>query len=428
MPPDRARRRRRRRAALGGALIAVLLAAGGGYLYVSNRTADISHPGVSFTAPRQQRPPRTAPADNFVWPIYGYTKERTRYLAAPANLRPPFKRVWTRGGRSTLLEFPPVIAGRSLYLLKNNGALYAISKATGRVRWKRKLGSLSAASPAYGHGVVYVVLLQRFPRSPGGRVAALATRTGRTLWSRKLPSRSESSPLLDHGRLYFGTQDGTVFALRASDGQVRWTFRASGSVKGGLALSNGRLYFGDYGGRVHCVRARDGRQVWSSGTSGAKFGLAAGQFYSTPAVAFGRVYIGNTDGRVYSFAADSGKLAWRKGTGSYVYASAAAAAVPGTAPTVYVGSYDGHFYALDARSGSERWSYAAGGKISGSATVVGDIVYFSNLAARTTIGLGVRTGKLVFHFGRGAFNPVVSDGKRIYLTGYSTLYALEPKR
>ena len=69
----------------------------------------------------------------------------------------------------------------------------------------------------------------------------------------------------------------------------------------------------------------------------------------------------------------------------------------------------------------------AKGKISGAATVVGDIVYFSNLRKKSTVGLGARTGRKVFDFGRGAYNPAVSDGKRLYLTGYSSLYAFEPK-
>jgi hypothetical protein len=40
----------------------------------------------------------------------------------------------------------------------------------------------------------------------------------------------------------------------------------------------------------------------------------------------------------------------------------------------------------------------------------------------------VRTGKLVFKRRGGAYNPVVSDGKSIYLTGYNTITALEPGR
>ena len=99
---------------------------------------------------------------------------------------------------------------------------------------------------------------------------------------------------------------------------------------------------------------------------------------------------------------------------------------PGGRPTVFFGSYDGRFYAVDARTGEQKWSYREGGKISGGATVIGDIVYFSNYAKKDTTGLGVRTGRTVFKMGRGAFNPVISDGRTIFLTGFSSLYALRP--
>ena len=101
--------------------------------------------------------------------------------------------------------------------------------------------------------------------------------------------------------------------------------------------------------------------------------------------------------------------------------------VPGVGPTVYVGSYDGTFYALDARSGNVRWKKSTGGRISGAATLVGDIVYFGELKSRTTIGLGARTGRTVFRFPRGGFNPVVSYGRSLFLVGYSSLTQLTPK-
>jgi outer membrane protein assembly factor BamB len=138
--------------------------------------------------------------------------------------------------------------------------------------------------------------------------------------------------------------------------------------------------------------------------------------------------MGNTDGRVYSFSARTGQLAWATTTGAYVYASPAVADVPGVGPTVYEGSYDGHFYAFDAKSGAVRWRHAVGGRISGSATVVGSIVYLSNLGAKNTIGLDARTGRQVFGFPDGAFNPVVCDDGTVYLTGYSKLYQMIPKR
>ena len=420
----------RRRVLIGSAAAAVL-AAGAAAIFTLTRERDVFNPDVEFRrepAPVPEPPPRRRPRtdrlDRFVWPIYGYSKDRRRYLPASSALRPPYARLWSVHAR-VLLEFSPVIGGRSLYLLDNNSLLRAIAKRKGRVRWKRRLGVLAASSPAYGRGRVFVTVLARAHGRPG-RVVALRARDGKILWSRALPSRTESSPLLDRGRLYFGSEDGTVYALRASNGAVRWTFRAQGAVKGGIALSAGRLYFGDYAGRLYALRRADGRPVWQVGTSGARFGLSAGQFYSTPAVAFGRVYIGNTDGNVYSFAADDGRLAWRKGTGGYVYASPAVAHVPRGRPTVYVGSYDGVFYALDAHSGSVIWSYRDGGKISGGATVVGEIVYFSNTAKKTTTGLGARTGRVVFRYGRGAYNPVVSDTRMIFLTGSSSLYGLRP--
>jgi hypothetical protein len=58
---------------------------------------------------------------------------------------------------------------------------------------------------------------------------------------------------------------------------------------------------------------------------------------------------------------------------------------------------------------------------------MGDTVWFSTLEQQRR-GLGARTGQLLFKINRGQFNPVVSDGERIYLVGHSSLTALEPKR
>jgi outer membrane protein assembly factor BamB len=430
MWPKRPRAARRWLVA-GGAVVVLAVAVAAVAIYLTSREGDVFNPQVQF---RPEPAPPTAPepsparpdTEPFTWPVYGYTKTRRAYLAASTLLRPPYARLWSlRAG--VLLEFTPVLGGRSLYVLDNKGVLRAIARRRGRLRWTRRLGRLAASSPAYAHGRIFVTLLKG-GRGGGGRVAALRATDGRLLWSRSLPSRSESSPLVDHGRVYFGSEDGTVYALRASDGAVRWRFRARGPVKAAIALGGGRLYVGDYAGRLYALRRADGRPVWQVATHGASLGLRAGQFYATPAVAYGRVYVGNTDGYVYSYSADGGRLAWRKKTSNYVYSSAAVAQVPGGRPTVYVGSYDGTLYALDARSGHVRWRYRDGGSISGGVVVVGDIVYFSNVKHRTTTGLGARTGRRVFRFGHGAFNPVVSDGRMLFLTGTTTLYGLRPRQ
>ncbi len=412
----------------------ILLAAGVvvAYFALRARPGDVSNPNVEFqvgpTTPapaRHRHRPKTVQDPGFSWPVYGYDAARTRFLALQRPLRPPYRQVWKIRAHA-LLEFPPVLAGQSMFLLKDNGSLIAIKRRTGRILWSRKLGTLAASSPAVANGSVYVVLLERSASVHAGRVVALNARSGRVRWSRPLASRAESSPLLDHGTLYFGSENGTVYALRARNGATRWRYQAAGAVKGGLAEDNKRrLFFGDYAGKVYSLRASDGHERWTVSTSGGRFGRS-GQFYATASLGFGRVYLGNTDGFVYSFAATSGRLAWRIHTGGYVYGSAAVALLPGDKPTVFVGSYDRSFYALDARSGAKRWVRDAGGRVSGGSVLLGGIVWFSTLE-RQTRALSARTGRLLYTANKGQFNPVVSDGRRIYLVGSSTLSALQPR-
>jgi outer membrane protein assembly factor BamB len=253
-------------------------------------------------------------------------------------------------------------------------------------------------------------------------------KTGRIVWTHIVPAGTESSPMVFGRSVYFGDNGGTVLSLQTRTGHLNWSYHASGAVKGGPAYEKGKIFFGDYSGRVYALNAFNGHQVWNVGTSGTHFGFGSGNFYSTPAIAFGRVYLGNTDGRVYSFAESNGELAWAMSTGAYVYSSPAVAEVPKLGPTVYIGSYDGNFYAYNAQSGAVRWEHAAGGRISGSPTIVGNVVYYSNLGSKTTAGLDLRTGHQVFSFSDGAFNPVIADPHAIYMVGYGAIYEMLPKR
>jgi outer membrane protein assembly factor BamB len=415
LPPPYKRRR-----LIAAAVLLLLIALGvGAYLYERHRTGNIYHPHARFVP--EPTPALPTGVDRFTWPFYGYTKDHTRYFPASDRLHAPFRQQWAHDF-GTLLEFPPVIRGDHLFQLGDNAVLNAINKHNGHIFWSKKLGELSASSPAVVGRLVYATVLTG---SHGGRVVALDYGHGAVRWSRDLPSPSESSPLVDHGRIYFGTQSGLVYALNATDGSVIWTYHAGGSVKASPTLKEGVLYFGDYSGQVQAVSAQDGHRLWVSGSEGALLG--SGTFYSTAAVAYGRVFLGNTDGRIYAYDAGNGSLDWAVQTGNYVYSSPAVTDAPGLGPTIYLGSYDGTFRALNARTGSIDWTFNAGGRISGSATIVGHTVYFADLGDRRTYGLGISTGRVGFVWYSGSFDPVISDGQSIYLTGHDGLYALSPR-
>ena len=373
--------------------------------------ATLDAPDPAEQAGPKPAPPKPKP-DDFVWRHYGYSKDHRRFYAPPASFRGPFLTVWKRKAPA-LLEFPPVMARESIFQLADNGQLASLRKKNGKVRWKRKLGRLAASAPALGGGRVYVTLLEGGRGSGRGRVVALRQRNGKRRWSRTLPSRSESSPLLHDGRVYFGTENGTLYCLDADNGKVIWTYRAAGAIKGSPTLAHGKLFFGDYGGHVQAVRASNGHRVWSTG--------GAGRIYATAAVAGGKVFLGSLSGRVSAYSTRSGRRVW-----SHAHRQLRLRVGCGQPPHRVRRLLRRPLLRAERADGRVRWSYNAGGRISGSATVIGRVVYFADLGHRRTTGLGTRSGTVVFRRDQGAYDPVISDGKHLYLTGNHSLTALRP--
>jgi outer membrane protein assembly factor BamB len=381
------------------------------------RPADVhNEQAIESFHPEKAPPPQPKTVN---WPIFGLNPARTRYLPAK-GVKPPFKLIW-HYSEKPLLEFPPVYAAGKLYGVNNSGTAFALDADTGKVLWERRIGRLNASSPAYHKGRLYIVNLVP------GHIVKLDAKTGRIIWKRPLPGRAESSPLVLGRTVYFGCENGNFYALSTGKGNIRWATQLGGSIKSAPAFRDGVLYVGDYGGHMNAVDAGSGKLIWQAGSLGPGFG-GTGEFYSTPALAFGRVYVGNNDGRVYSYDQQDGALAWTHSTGGYVYSGPTVAQTADTPPTVYIGSFDGNIYALNAKNGETRWSHSAGGQVVGSLSAVGNIVYVAEFSTKATNGFDMKTGKQVFHFKTGTYTPVISDGRRLYLTGYSSINALEPIR
>ena len=380
------------------------------------RPADVHNTAVPF---RPQKPAKPKKPKTVNWPLFGYNRARTRYLPVK-GVKPPFRKLWRYTGRP-LLEFPPIFIGGRLYFVDNNGTARALDADSGKVLWERRIGRLNASSPAFARNRLYIVNLVP------GHVVKLDAKTGKMIWKRSLPGRAESSPLVVGRTLYFGCECGELFAMSTVNGNVRWSTTLGGPIKSAPAYQRGTLYVGDYGGYMNAVDAKSGELKWQSGSLGPGFG-ASGAFYSTPAVAFGRIYAGNNDSRVYSFDRRDGTVAWSYSTGGYAYSGPTVATTRHSPPTVYIGSFDGNVYALDARDGGVRWSRSAGGQVIGSLSAVGEIVYVAEFTNKTTSGYMMRSGRRVFEYSYGTYTPVVSDGRRLYLTGYSSITALRPYR
>jgi outer membrane protein assembly factor BamB len=414
----------RRRLAVAGGFVLLLVAVGGLIAYLSlKRPGDVSNPDAVFE-PEQK--PKLETTD---WPVYGYNEERTRYL--PTNrVKPPYgNHIW-KFDAGRLLEFSPILVHDRLYVMDKAAIIYSIRARTGTVDWKADVGSLNASAPAFHRGgckpparaCLFASTLEP------GEVVSINAKNGKLLWNHPLPGRTETSPLVYRGKVIVGCECGDILALDAKTGRTVWSVPSDGPVKGGVAVKDGVAYIGNYAGQFFAIDADNGDVKWQAESQGLSFGRA-GRFYSTPAVAYGRVYAGNIDGRVYSFVADTGELAWSQSTGGYVYAGPAVADTRDTLPTVYIGSVDQRFRALDAKTGAVRWEQHAGGPVLGAASVIGDVVYVGVIGDNVgTHGYDVKTGKEVFDSALGEYNPVISDGHWMYLTGASKIAAMRPKR
>jgi len=412
---------RRRAISVGVVLIATV---GLGVLAYEllKRPPDVSNENIDFVDHEQKEPKTKKPKDTtFDWPTYGFNDQRTRYVPTD-KVKPPFDSSDWSFQAGKLLEFSPVIVRDRIFFMDIDARFYALDLESGRVDWKTRIGTRNASAPAAADHKLFGVNLEP------GQAFALAPRTGRVIWKTPLPGRSESSPLAFKDKLViFGCECGTVFALDQKDGSIEWTVETSGEIKGALAQGKGNVYGGNYAGEVFSIDAKTGREEWRISTIGGSFGRGGG-VYSTPAVAFGRVYFGSIDSRVYSVDMDTGEIAWSKSTGAEVYSGPAVADTKTTRPTVYIGSADDNFYALDARTGATRWQQNAGGDVTGAASVLGDVAYVSVIGdAVGTIGYDIENGKKVYEHELGEYNPAITDGERMYLTGYSTLRAFPPE-
>ena len=98
-----------------------------------------------------------------------------------------------------LMEFPPIVVDGSVYFMRNNGGTYRLDADTGKVKWKNQIGNLSATSPAYSDGRLFVSSLSREDHGPAGAqrqgpVAEGARQPDRVLADRAPRASSTSGP------------------------------------------------------------------------------------------------------------------------------------------------------------------------------------------------------------------------------------------
>ena len=222
-----------------------------------------------------------------------------------------------------------------------DGECLALIAETGKVKWRRRLGSMPVGSPAfarlYGRDTVFVTCHD-------GTVHALKLHDGMPLWTAVLNEESRSSPSVGEvggaAPIFVGSRLNSVFGLRAATGGRTW-------------------------------RAETG--YWVDSTP-AWFSAGEGEGKGTLIVA------GSYDRDVYAWTAGSAGLKWRAPTGNYAYSSPAVVKM-GRIPAILMMSWDEHLYLLDGATGRGLWRYK-GGPLLWSHAYMGDSLWASPAAVK----------------------------------------------
>ncbi|HAT30531.1 MAG TPA: outer membrane protein assembly factor BamB [Janthinobacterium sp.] len=325
--------------------------------------------------------------------------------------------VWKQSiGKGGVYAFTPALAGDSLYVAANDGALARLDAATGREKWRVKAGTELTAGVGTDGTTVVVGGIK-------GEVLAFDA-DGKQLWKQQASSEVLSVPVVGEGMVVVRSVDNRIVGYDAKTGAKKWTVQRStpaltlrsapGMVAGGanvfvaqpggkllaLALASGlprwEIAVGEprgatelervtdiagtpvlfeqdicvvsYQGRVGCFDSATGVARWTKELS-SDVGVAVDQRF---------VFTADEKGAVAAFSREGGQNAWKNDTLGYRRLSTPVS----YGRAVAVGDFEGYIHFLSREDG------ALIGRVStdGSPIVSVPVVAGANLIFQTQSG------------------------------------------
>jgi outer membrane protein assembly factor BamB len=327
--------------------------------------------------------------------------------------------------------------------------LVALASTDGHVAWQSALPTSSAGDapgfrfqPVSQNGAVYVGYYYDHPVDTQntvrhGVIEALDAATGRLRWRRELGTELNGAPVVDGATVYVSasvlhaenqqapTESGLVAALDTQTGAVRWQ-RALDAPPSMVASAAGRVYLimsEQFAGHALALNANDGSSAWDYASDAplTRGGDAENGASSAPLVVDGRVLVEATeraaDGsgqlKLVALNAENGHTAWQHQTQGI----AATPAINQGGDTICLSDYvsekdTSDILGLAVADGSSRWSVTAMPGIVSGCTASGDSFYLTQRASAmksgTVFTLNSQDGKQLWKTATAA--PVAADG------------------
>jgi len=317
------------------------------------------------------------------------------------------------GKRTGGIEGAPAIVGGVVYVASFDKHLYAIDLATGKQKWKSKLGYMKA-SPAVKNDRIYIGDLD-------GKFYCVNATDGKVVWTFEAGAEIQAGANFHGNNVIFGSHDSNLYCLNPK-GEKVWTTAVDGPINAAAAIVGDRTFAtGCSDGILHVIDATNGKEL---GTLDLR-----GQSIATAAVVGDRLFAAMVSNQVIAAELKTLKTLWAFEAPKRQQPFNSSPAV--AEGLVVAGSEDKKVYAIDAATGVEKWNFTTKGPVNASPVIVGNRVYVGCLSDDGEFYvLDLKTGKLIQEIELdSAVTGSVAVGPDCVLVGTDrgTLYCLGKK-
>jgi outer membrane protein assembly factor BamB len=217
------------------------------------------------------------------------------------------KTVWIgHVGEPGAVTVPP--AANDKYVVSANGSiLFLFDRATGKVLWTRKMGSVPSAGPAISNDRIYVPMVS-------GMLSAYRlpnlNRQGETASEQKFKDNALNykgkgiayvAPIVTLGHVVWGTDAGNVYAVTPDELLAVYRFKAKDSVMAGLMYRGNYIYTASRDGYIYALNQR-GAPHW-------QFSIG-NPIVETPMATDDGVYAIPETGGIFKLSPETGEELW----------------------------------------------------------------------------------------------------------------------
>ncbi len=221
--------------------------------------------------------------------------------------------------KSERLAAPPVVSGKTLYVIDTAATIHAYDTATGAQRWSTNFG---ADGKKQGHivfgGGVSVDGAMLYATNGVGDIAAFNAADGKIVWKKRPGGPLRGAPSVGAGSVYAMSQDNQIFALSAADGVTQWTEAAAVQTAGVFgvaapAIAQATVVAGYSSGDLIAYRYENGRTLWGDALSRTSVNTSVSTLSdidASPVIDGGRVFAIGQGGRMVSLELVTGQRIW----------------------------------------------------------------------------------------------------------------------